>query len=75
MSLVILLVVAAWIGGSVTFAALWPYGALTALLSAPFGGSFLALIAGLWLAILRTRAERKQERSIASFPTEQKEAA
>ncbi len=71
----ILLMVAAWIGGAVTVAVLWPFGALTALLSAPFGGSFLALVAGLSLAILRTRAERKQKRSVTSFRTGQKEAA
>ncbi len=74
-NLMILLMVAAWIGGAVTVAVLWPFGALTALLSAPFGGSFLALVAGLSLAILRTRAERKQKRSITSFRTGQKEAA
>jgi hypothetical protein len=74
-SLMILLMVAAWIGGSVTFAVLWPYGALMALLSAPFGGSLAALFAGLWPAILRTTAERKRERRLASFPTEQTEAA
>ncbi len=73
--LMILLMVAAWIGGAVTFAVLWPYGALTALLCAPFGGSFLALMAGLSLAILRTRAERMQERRAASFQPGQKEAA
>ncbi len=55
-SLMILLMVAAWIGGAVTVAVLWPFGALTALLSAPFGGSFLALVAGLSLGIVRTRA-------------------
>jgi membrane protein implicated in regulation of membrane protease activity len=74
-NLMILLMVAAWIGGAVTVAALWPFGALTALLSAPFGGSLLALVAGLSLAILRTGAERKQKRGIASFRTRQKEAA
>jgi membrane protein implicated in regulation of membrane protease activity len=71
----ILLMVATSIGGAVTVAVLWPFGALTALLSAPFGGSFLALVAGLSLAILRTRVERKQERSTASFRIGQKEAA
>jgi hypothetical protein len=50
----------ALIGGSVTFALLWSYGAFLALVGALFGGSFLALLAGLLLAFL----ERKQEHSI-----------
>jgi hypothetical protein len=53
-----LLLVAALLGGFITFAMLLPYGILTALLGAPFGGSFLTLMAGLLLALLRTRVER-----------------
>jgi hypothetical protein len=49
----------ALIGGFVTVVVLWPYGAFLAFISAPFGGSFLALLAGLLLTFL----ERKQERS------------
>lgn len=56
-----LLLVAALLGGFVTFAILLPYGILTALVGAPFGGSFLTLLAGLLLALLRTRAERSVE--------------
>jgi hypothetical protein len=56
-----LLLVAALLGGFATFAMLLPYGILVALLGAPFGGSLLCLMAGLLLALLRTRAERGVE--------------
>ncbi len=56
-----LLFVAALIGGASTVAVLWPYGAVLALASAPFGGSCLALLAGLLLALRRKKAARKQE--------------
>jgi hypothetical protein len=56
-----LLLVAALIGGFITFAMLLPYGIFVALLGAPFGGSALTLMAGLLLAILRTRAEHSAE--------------
>ena len=69
----ILVLPTALIGASVTFALLWPHGAFLALVSAPFGGSFLALLAGLLLTFL----ERKQERSIQASrsPEKAKEAA
>jgi hypothetical protein len=70
----IVLLVAALIGGLGTFAVLLPYGVLTALICAPFGGSFLTLIAGLLLAFVRTRAERKHERSVQA-PLEKPRAA
>jgi hypothetical protein len=57
----VLLLVAALLGGFITFAMLLPYGILTALVAAPFGGSFLTLLAGLLLALLRTRAELSVE--------------
>jgi hypothetical protein len=53
-----LLLVAALLGGFITFVMLLHYGILAALVGAPFGGSFLALMAGLLQAVLRTRAER-----------------
>ncbi|MBL0408125.1 hypothetical protein JKG68_29980 [Microvirga aerilata] len=56
-----LLLVAALLGGLMTFAVLLPSGILTALVAAPFGGSLLTLIAGLLLAYLRTKAERRGE--------------
>jgi hypothetical protein len=57
----------ALIGGFVTVVVLWPYGAFFALVSAPFGGSFLALLAGLL-----TFLERKQERSIQTSRSREK---
>jgi hypothetical protein len=71
----IVLMVAALIGGLVTFAVLLPYGVLTALLSTPFGGSFSTLIAGLLLAFVRIRAERKQEQSVQASLEKLKAAA
>ncbi len=56
----IVLLVAALVGGVVSLAVLWPYGALTAFLGAQLGATFLALTAGLLLAFLRTKAEPKQ---------------
>jgi hypothetical protein len=70
----IVLLAAALIGGLVTFVVLLPYGVLIALLGAPFGGSFSTLIAGLLLAFVRTRAERKQEHSVQA-PLEKPKAA
>jgi membrane associated rhomboid family serine protease len=60
----IVLLAVGLIGGLATFAVLLPFGALTALLGAPFGGSFLTLIAGLLLAFISPRAKRKQEQSV-----------
>jgi hypothetical protein len=59
--MMVLLLVAALLGGFITFAVLWPYGVLVALVGAPFGGSFLCLMAGLLLALMRTRAKRGVE--------------
>jgi hypothetical protein len=47
----ILLVFAALLGASITLAALWPYGALVALIAVPFGGSTAAAVAGAVLAL------------------------
>jgi VanZ family protein len=69
----IVLLTAALIGSLTTFAVLLPFGVLTALLSAPFGGSFLTLIAGLLLAFVSPRAERKQERSVQASLEKPKE--
>ncbi len=55
------LLVAALLGGLVTFVVFLPSGVFTALVAAPFGGSLLTLMAGLLLAYLRTRAERRVE--------------
>ncbi len=59
----ILLIAAAIVGGPITVALLWPYGLAVALLGAPFGASFLALIAGLLLAGSRAKAKRKLNRT------------
>ena len=56
-----LLAFASLLGSFITTAATLPYDFLVALASAPFGGSFLAFIAGLLLAFLRTRAERSAD--------------
>jgi heme A synthase len=56
-----LLLVAAFLGGLMTFVVLLPLGVLTALVAAPLGGSLLTLMAGLLLAYLRTKAERRVE--------------
>jgi hypothetical protein len=60
-TVMILLLVAALLGGLITFAMLLPSGILVALVGAPFGGSFLILLAGCLLAFQRTRAERGVE--------------
>jgi hypothetical protein len=45
--MVIVYAFAALIGGFISCALLWPYGAAIALLSMPFGGSLLALFAAI----------------------------
>jgi hypothetical protein len=65
----LLLLAAALLGGLITFAVLWPYGALIAIVGAPFGGSALALLAGLLLAFLRTRVERQAKRRVLPSTT------
>jgi hypothetical protein len=72
--LMILLIAAAFVGGSLAFALLWPYGLLMAVLGAPCGGSFFALIAGLLLLGSRARAKRKLNRSV-DLPAEGPTAA
>jgi hypothetical protein len=54
-----MILLTALIGGFVTVVVLWPYGAFFALVSAPFGASFLTLLY-LLLAFLK----RKQAHSI-----------
>ena len=56
----ILLLDAALVGGVVSFAVLWCYGALAALLDAQLSATFLALTASLLPTFLRTKAEPKQ---------------
>ncbi len=56
----IVLLVAALIGGLVSFAVLLPYGALTALLGAQLGATLLAFLVCPALAFQRPKAEPKQ---------------
>jgi hypothetical protein len=58
--------------GLVTFALLWQFGALTALVGAPFGGSFSALLVGLVLAFRQARAEQKSKRSVTPLHSRQR---
>jgi hypothetical protein len=54
----VLLVAVVIVGGLATFAVLFQFGALTALVIAPFGGSFSALLAGLLLGFRRAEQKR-----------------
>ena len=60
----IVLSTAALLGGLFSFAALWPYGALMALVSAQLGATFVMFMAGLLIAFQRAKAERAQERRV-----------
>ncbi len=61
----VLLVAAVIVGGLATFAVLFQFGALTAFVIAPLGGSLAALLAGLLLAFWR--ADRKQKRPVKAL--------
>jgi hypothetical protein len=54
--MVIVYPVVAMIGGFISCALLWPYGAAIALLSIPFGGSLFVLVAAI-LVYMRTSDE------------------
>jgi hypothetical protein len=49
--MVIVLLFASLLGGVITLALLWPYGALLAVLSAPLGGSTMAVLVGGLIAL------------------------
>ena len=49
--MVIVLLFASLLGGSITLALLWPYGVLVAVLGAPFGGSIMTVLVGGFLAL------------------------
>ena len=57
----IILLSAALIGGLATAVALWPHGAVVALICAPFGASLLTAVAAVLLA-LSSRAETNKVR-------------
>ncbi len=63
----ILLLAAALSGGVMSFAVLWPYGALTALVGAQLGATFLMFMGGLLLALRRAKVERTQERRVQTL--------
>lgn len=49
------------IGAAAALIMLWPYGALTAVFGAPFGGGLFAALAAMWLA---RRAAADHERNV-----------
>jgi membrane associated rhomboid family serine protease len=55
----ILIILAMLVGAAITFAAVWPFGALIAIVATPFGASVSALIAGAFLAVLRSRQKNE----------------
>ena len=60
----IVLLAAALVGGLVSFAVLWPYGILTALVGAQLGATFLAFLVCPVLASRGSKAERKQSAAL-----------
>ena len=60
----IVLSAAALTGGLYSFAVLWPYGVLVALVGAQLGATFVMFVAGLLIAFQRAKAERTQERRV-----------
>jgi hypothetical protein len=53
-SMIILLVFVSVIGGAMTLALLWPYGAFTALFGMPLGASALVLAVSILIALQRS---------------------
>ena len=50
--MIVLLPLAALIGGAITFVLLWPYGPGVAVVGLPFGGSLFALLIAVGCALL-----------------------
>ncbi len=63
----IVLSAAALLGGLFSFAVLWPYGVLVALVGAQLGATFVMFMAGLLIAFQRAKAERTQERRVEAL--------
>ena len=63
----IVLATAALLGGLLSFAVLWPYGALIALIGAQLGATCVMFMAGLLIASQRAKAERTQERRVEAL--------
>ncbi len=57
----VLLMFASLVGASLTFLFLWPWGGLLASAAAPFGGSLFTLVAGIFLAMRRSKPEERFE--------------
>ncbi len=55
----IVLLVAALVGGLLGFTVLWPYGAVTAILGAQLGASSLAFLICPVFALRRAKVQRK----------------
>jgi hypothetical protein len=63
----ILLMAAAYLGAALSLLVLWPFGALTAILAMPIGGSLGAVLAGGWLAVRRRRTDAATDAMVASL--------
>ena len=63
----IVLSTAALAAGLFSFAVLWPYGALTALIGAQLGATVVMFMAGLLIAFQRAKTERTQERRVEAL--------
>jgi hypothetical protein len=62
--MLVLVMIAALVGGLITTVVLWPFGALIALAGAPLGGSSLALVVVGFLAVRDSCALRSRLRRI-----------
>jgi hypothetical protein len=60
--MVILIMLSAIIGGAITIILLWPYGVALAIIGAPFGGSLLALVVTVSVALLPSVKRRSARR-------------
>jgi hypothetical protein len=74
-SMVILLAFISVIGGAITLALLWPYGAFTALFGMPFGASALVLAVSILIALrnlkqaIEPEAPQDQPKALAWEPS------
>jgi hypothetical protein len=61
-----LILAAALVGATITFAALWRYGLSIALIGAPFGASLLALVVALIKAAMRSHRHSSTSDSVSA---------
>ena len=59
----IVLLMAGLVSGLLSFTVLWPYGALTALIGAQLGATFVVLLVG---SILATRGVKQKQKQSAA---------